>query len=431
MPSEIVDQILSLLSPHDLATVAQTCRRLHALSYREAFWQRHVQDNVPGCKVQLPYDIHSSLTTFRELYGAHDPFWFLPKYKVWFSDAPRTGMLVIVRFDPRRGCIEGHRLVCERGNAGPPVPWDMDPTVFMSPFKPRVRLHTDVPVLKLEPYARAYRLRSSSRFADEYNLPVDERLRSRIFLTRSVKEHPAMDLWPPIHIPAHERVRNNSPTNFTGSGHRPNTRSEICDQAFRLRRWMDMPGGLSARFGEGVSTFSTLDPYLYTPTVDKPLRGIWVGDYGPHGCEYILMHQPDDETPFDASMIERRADESEASFQFRLWLYRPFRGRLEAIKLTGDPNVPRGEHTFICDDLSSPTRMAEEGSFKNAIIVKSRGHIAERDFENGKITSSQNVHSANYGRSLGRRPSPHPRLQYSGFVVDGARSYQLLSPGEH
>jgi hypothetical protein len=61
--------------------------------------------------------------------------------------------------------------------------------------------------------------------------------------------------------------------------------------------------------GEEVSTYATLDPKLYTPTEEKPFRGIWVGDYSGHGCEFLLMNQPDNEEPFDeGSTKERRED---------------------------------------------------------------------------------------------------------------------------
>lgn len=143
----------------------------------------------------------------------------------------------------------------------------------------------------------------------------------------------------------------------------------------------------SAHLGEEVHTYSTLDQELYTPTEDKPWLGIWVGDYSGHGCEFLLMRQIDDHIePFDESTIVQREDETPEEFVLRKKEERIHRGRLEAIKLTGDPNVPRGEISFIADDIGENglIKVAEEAPFKGARIVKSRGHIAGRLFEHGQ-----------------------------------------------
>jgi len=177
-------------------------------------------------------------------------------------------------------------------------------------------------------------------------------------------------------------------------------------------------GGMAVRMGEGVSTYATLDSALYTPTEEKPYRGIWVGDYAGHGCEFLLLHQPDDppetsstnstssensessESSTDGtSSIEDYADlegqkpnESFESFKARRIKERKiYRGSLEAIKLTGDPNIPRGEHTWVADDIGPAgfVRILKEAGFKGARMVRSRGHIAARGFVNDKWVESQ------------------------------------------
>jgi hypothetical protein len=66
-----------------------------------------------------------------------------------------------------------------------------------------------------------------------------------------------------------------------------------------------------------------------------------------------------------------------------------YKGSIEAIKLTGDPNVPRGEHTFIADDIGAAgfIRVAQEPPFQGARIVKCRGHIAARGFQEGDLSN--------------------------------------------
>lgn len=144
--------------------------------------------------------------------------------------------------------------------------------------------------------------------------------------------------------------------------------------------------GPSSHIGEEVYTYATLDPKLYTPTKEKPYRGIWVGDYSGHGCEFLLMNQPDDEEPFEESRIVQKEDETPEEWEIRKSEARVYRGSIEAIKLTGDPNVPRGEYTWIADDISDAgfIRTATENRFKGARIVKSRGHVAATMFRNGE-----------------------------------------------
>ena len=147
--------------------MSSTCRLLSTHARSDLSWQRHVQENVPGVRLTSP----SPCNTYRELYIAHDPHWFLTKYKVWFCDYFLTGKLIITRYDPRRGCIEGYRLLAERPR---PTfdPWEADDEVLIHSFNPRCKLHLDQPVLQLnalpfEPLATSSsNARSAHRYAD-------------------------------------------------------------------------------------------------------------------------------------------------------------------------------------------------------------------------------------------------------------------------
>ncbi|KAH8650517.1 hypothetical protein BGZ60DRAFT_550296 [Tricladium varicosporioides] len=400
LPTEIIDHILSFLSPFDLASVSSTCHLLSTRSKSDLYWRRHVQDNVPGSQLTSPYPCN----TFQELYIAHDPHWFLTKYKVWFCDYFLTGKLIITRYDPRRGCIEGYRLLAEKPQATFD-PWEADDEVLIHSFTPHCQLHLDQPVLHLDALRLESLITTSGktsqlqRFNAETPMRITDRSNHGVFsnflLARPVEVHPNMNLWPPPTIPAHQRVRNTSQEAFVGSGHKPQKRSEVCEEAFRIRRWMEMSAGINGgpgvHLGEEVYTYATLDPKIYTPTEDKPYRGIWVGDYSGHGCEFLLMNQPDDEEPFDEAKVVQREYETQDEWEARKREERIYRGSLEAIKLTGDPNVPRGEYTFIADDLGRAgyVRTATEKRFAGARIVQSRGHIAARMFRNDKYIESQ------------------------------------------
>lgn len=392
LPPEVVASIYSYLRPVDLIAISLTCRTLRYQGLNDLLWRKHVQDNVPGVILKSP----SPCQTYRELYLAHDPYWFLSRYKIWFSDAPYTGKLIIARYDPRRGCLEGYRLTAERA---PPSyePWEYDDAVVIHTFTPRVRLHLDVPVLQLNPSSSAmiHTDSLSERFRCEIPMPqLRAGTYSSIFLTRIISYQPGMAVWPPETIPHANPVRCKTGNSFHGTGHKPCVRSEINEQSFRIRNWIRLSQQMHESFAsagdnllhhmEDIQTFSTLDERLWTPTSQYPWRGIWVGDYSGHGCEFLLMHQ-EELHPFNERSMRRNEDETSEEFLQRRKEERMYRGNLKAIKLTGDPNVPRGEYTFIADDLGSDgfVRIAEEKPFQGARIVRSRGHIAERFFRSG------------------------------------------------
>ncbi|KAH7346138.1 hypothetical protein BKA65DRAFT_272060 [Rhexocercosporidium sp. MPI-PUGE-AT-0058] len=70
-------------------------------------------------------------------------------------------------------------------------------------------------------------------------------------------------------------------------------------------------------------TYAAIDPKLFTPDEKHRFRGIWIGEFSSlYRFEFFLLHQP----------VE---------------------GKLEAIKITGDVLIPRGEYSFTVEDLSS------------------------------------------------------------------------------
>ena len=445
LPSELVDSILSRLSAYDLVAVSATCRALRKHAISDYHWHRCVQRNVPGQVVARP----GPCTSYRELYAAHDRLWFLPKYKIWFCDQDLMGKMVVVRYDQRRGCIEGYQLLAV-SNRSTFEHWPADHQVIIHGFEPQVKLHLDKPVLQFRVRDRqedgGFSSRpGANRCADEMPMVLEDRMGgmfSNFLLTRPLgaeaaearlgADYPYGHVWPPPTIPARHHVSGSR------SGHgvvdlspddRPRARREVSDQTFRIRQWMEMAGtpappglmgqaggfagmvqvltGLSntagdvagpaaahrggatgIHIGEEVITYSTLDPVLYTPTPTKPWRGIWVGDYSGHGCEFLLINQPDDPPVSDAELgLVRGERESDEEWEQRRLDARMYRGRLEAIKLTGDPNVPRGEYTFVADDLGPAgyVGLATDDPFVGARVVQSKGHVAATGFVRGKL----------------------------------------------
>ncbi|MCJ1353618.1 MAG: hypothetical protein MMC33_003605 [Icmadophila ericetorum] len=412
LPGETIDHILSHLPSSALVQMSATCHLLRIHTQNDLLWKSLVLENWPH-----PQAFPAPFDTWKDLYKAHHPFWFLPKHKLWFSDHANTGgslvgQIIIARYDHRTGCIEGYRMLAEHLEMGAFM-WGEIPGVVVHTFTPRVFLFLDEPVLKLDPKAYA----SSGRLQNE--LPMPKRLihgphsiRSSMILTRAIPKElqtRSMALWPPRIFPAVNRVRSESPDLFRGTGHRPTKLSEMSDTTFRIRKWVEFGGAeLGVRMGEDVMTFSSLPTDCYTPTKEKPWQGIWIGDYSTHGCEFLVVIQRDknetmyeqpvflDQPAYDDDDQEPEASEgtnSGANGRRTVEQQDPpgCTGRLEAIKLTGDPNVRRGEYTWIAEDIGHRglVRVAEEPVFKNARIVRSWGHVATQGFVDDSYIPSQ------------------------------------------
>ncbi|KAK3939996.1 hypothetical protein QBC46DRAFT_386406 [Diplogelasinospora grovesii] len=470
LPIELIDRILSYLSPVELCPVAATCRLLYLYVTDDRIWHGFVQDHVPGMQVTSSYPY----TSFRALFTAHDPHWFLPKHKIWFCDHDLTGRLVIVRYDQSRGCIEGYQLVAVSNRTSFQT-WQADSQVTIHAFEPKVRLHLDKPIVHLHGKSSENMMHEArpgidasgpgASLSDEVKgcsverqmqdnpglrlnyFPADIRMHvgpdnticHDFLLARplsaekaerySAETFPYGNIWPPPTVPASHRVAScQRGKEILAHENRPRRRSETSDQTFRIQSWLprfgrrrqEPTGGipsntlpaLRALLGVGdwanlnsalrtehgkIATYSTLDPALYTPTPEKPYRGIWVGDYSGHGCEFLLIHQPDDDDDNnnDGDDVEpdtiRRENETEDEFAQRQADEKVYRGRLEAIKLTGDPNIPRGEYTFVVDDLGEKgfVTVVQDEPFCGARVVKSKGHIAETGFSADTYIESQ------------------------------------------
>ncbi|KAJ9350859.1 hypothetical protein DTO027B9_6738 [Paecilomyces variotii] len=402
LPPEIIDQILSYVSARDLACASTTCRTLANHGYNELLWADIVNANLPS-KIDTP----GPFPSFRSLYVAHHPYWFLPRNKIWFSDSAHTGNLILTRYDNRRGVIEGYRVVAEKRSMQFQV-WEYDPEVVIQSFRPRVRLWLDDPVILLKnttcaPLSRRQYLHGEIRMP----MPLESQhvYNSLSLCTGEIPpdERASPDKqWPPLTIPSKNRVYRNGAAHWSEWDSRPQNIRQVSESAFRVRRWAHFRMGLpifAAGSSETMSTYATLEPELYTPTREKPYQGIWVGDYSDHGCEFLLFLQRDKVSGSSSSGLDQAeagsrislpgneaAEEDEIQGEGLIQ-----RGSLEAIKLTGDPNVPRGEISWISEDIGPGglVRIADEDPFQGARMVRSRGHVAHLGFRDDKFLSSQ------------------------------------------
>ena len=430
-PSEVVEEILSHLPPLDLGAVLATCRALRALALVDHHWQRYVQRRVPGALVTTP----TPCCSYRCLYTGLERLWFLTEHKIWFCDRGLTGKLMIARYDPRRGCIEGYQLLAINKSRAAET-WTMDTGILIHEFRPELRLHLDRPILQFHAgnhgcVTRPSDKRDFNRFAEEIPMTVEyqhhgmfsnflfaQRLESLEAAEISAPEHPRLYVWPPLAVPAQERALRVDTDRLCAGADLEGSRrcSSVSKQTFRIRHWMEMraklviPGlaheavrptrssevsrGLFSRpqsngcfrglqIGEEVTTYATLDPQLYSPTKFKPWRGLWVADGGDHGCEFLLVHQPDDSLASDGeSDIVRQESETDDQWSRRKLDARICRGRLEGIKLTGNPNVPCGERSFVADDIGQGgcAGIITDHPFTGTRVIRSKEHVAEMGF---------------------------------------------------
>ncbi|CRL17061.1 Cyclin-like F-box [Penicillium camemberti] len=404
LPAELIQHIASYLSASDLACFGATCRALANHASDDLLWANLVNKRLP-----TPIRNPGPFGSFRRLYLAYHPYWFIPQHTIWFADNENTGMLIIARYDDRRGVIEGYPIIAERGTPQFQI-WASHPEVIIQSFEPNVHLKLDRPILSLrdpDPFSQTASTQSSfpteerhmSMAADAPNIYNSLSVCAE-FCSRVPWVDPSL-LWPPPTIPANAhtvRALRIPPTAILSHS------SELSELIFRLRRW----AAPELMLPQVCVTFSTLDPVLYTPTAEKPYQGIWVGDYSAHGCEFLLVLQ--EETTVQArgdrneSQITDAQDEVEHDNQQAIGQ----RGPLQAVKLTGDHNVPRGQLSFAAQDIGSRglIGIGTEEPFIGARIVRCRGHVAGLGFRDDTYIDSQLIlispnHMAHYWKEMG------------------------------
>uniref|UniRef100_A0A060T352 ARAD1C34650p n=1 Tax=Blastobotrys adeninivorans TaxID=409370 RepID=A0A060T352_BLAAD len=409
LPVEVLDEILSLVDGEDLAHVAQTCRSLYNCVNNEGLWRRLVRRH---------FDVESAepYSGFHEMYSSlHQHNWL--GHSLWYGDKPQFGSLVLSRYDPHSGTMELHEILCQHGPSRSRT-LNGNRTVAIEQFAPRIGC-AEFPVARLGPDAHYDDPRSLCFFNHDRALHT---CIMRVQAMRGDRVHPSMALWPPLTLPAKDRMRSGRssspypsyPYSPTGSrpgsrpssrpssrpGSQPGSRShsptgtggsptlspapsgpssprgrdlrdlgrdyfsryrsvDSTTDGFRLRKWVSFSQSsmFGVAMGESVETFSRLDQRLIAPTPDMPWRGLWLGDYHDNGGQFVMFHQPNPT-------------------------------RLEAIKLTGDVHVPRGEYTFIVEDIKHKVPISYP-EWPGAPVVQAHYQVAETNYINPRYLESQ------------------------------------------
>lgn len=215
--------------------------------------------------------------------------------RIWLGDRPDKGTLLISRYNSESGEIELSRLLASK------------PSPDANPYEVPPKVWSKGAILGLKSEAL------SNYQAVPYSL-------SRITPIPPESQDSTMSLWPPPTIPAKDHTSRKLPQ-LKGP---PKAGHLLSNDLFKLKKQnrINLTESQGIVLSE-VEVFSALDPKLYTPDLEHPLRGIWTKYSGAHErYEFLLFQQPT-------------------------------RNRLEGIKLTGSSFIPRGELSFVFEDLGA------------------------------------------------------------------------------
>lgn len=390
LPFEILTQILELVEGTDLAQLCKT---------NSTFWSAIVeQEPLWKQKCTLELGTH----TFEPYKSWYDQYCVLWRHKwlrpsIWHGDKNVFGTLAASLYNKDEGAFEVYEVVLspsrtstnernhvfqlvieQRGDSSTTTPTTNENTTNGNTTnshgtangrdtndQPQFYIgFSQVPIIRLGRHTDYDSEKSLTMFDSNRQLFT---LLMRAAAISPDRQHRSMSLWPPKMLPAKSRARNVSGTGFRG--HYNKNTMTACQDLFRVRRWVTyMHSPFNLVMGESVETFSRLLPeWYYHNDNSKGLQGIWIASLT-HGLQAILVRELNDGR------------------------------RVEAIKLTGDIDVPRGEYFFISDDVDAKHSVESECQVPNFVhmqnmrIIRTVYQTADMNYMNNTYSNGSLVH---------------------------------------
>ncbi|BFZ55406.1 hypothetical protein PYCC9005_002447 [Savitreella phatthalungensis] len=363
LPAEVIQCLLAYLPGSSFQALACSCRRFNQFLRDDWLWQSAILQAESSFSVSLfskaTWDSPAPYSSWRELffkvYRKHG--WLIG---TWHGNNEWTGQLLEVVYNPATGFIECYALQ-PYAYFSFPVRFSRDRSVIWRDFEPILQAREDV-VFRMG--QGSDRLRQSGDcvlgrvvgFDSERIEACTRELESQgtLFTGDDDEDRDLLPTWPTQHMPSPERIIL---ARTDEQMHRPREWESWSDHLFALSRPVFNPMSLIAPTALPVPLPKHTILYSRLPATDsahvpanfRQWSGLFMGDYSSHGPEL-------------------------------LYLYYPTSTSLRAIKVTGDPNVPRGEISWRVDDLTSVKRICQEDEWPGARAFDGLGHISPHGF---------------------------------------------------
>ncbi|KAI5858417.1 hypothetical protein BZA05DRAFT_381144 [Tricharina praecox] len=328
LPNEILLEILSSVSHYDLARLSQVNTKLQDFCSTPSLWAPFLHS------FRLPPSY-----PYRALVASlHEHLWLRPR--LWWSDQNCSGHLVTTFFELETETITLHTILAPRF---PPnvKKWSRDPSVPVSSPATRVS-RWPASLLSVNSHSKP-----DPRTGEIVEFIPDSPIAVSLFRVLAIPAGPPSSsskfLWPPSSVPATvDRCANSE--SFDAGTYRAPYPSFASADLFRFRR--ELRHGTTQMRGE-IETLSAIPASWYTPTRARPLRGIFIADIPDYGYQMLLFLQPTTAT-------------------------------IDAVKLTGDTDLPRGKVLFTVRDLENIVRVADDSEWPGARVVPAGVRIGGR-----------------------------------------------------